>query len=80
MARIPGVTDNEASLFTRFVYWMVRRRFGHVMEPLRITAHHPRLLKATGQMEMGQEAARSINFELKALVSIKVATLIGCPF
>jgi hypothetical protein len=33
-----------------------------------------------GAMEMGQEAARSVDAGLKALVSIKVAMEIGCPF
>jgi hypothetical protein len=59
---------------------MVKRRFGRVIQPIRITAHHPRLLKAMGQMEMGQEAARTVDAALKALVDIKTAMLIGCPF
>jgi hypothetical protein len=80
MARIKGVENHEAGWFTRFVFWMVKRRFGKVMEPIRITAHHPRLLKAVGQMEMGQVAARTVDAALKALVDIKVAMQIGCPF
>jgi hypothetical protein len=80
MARIKGVESRDAGWFTRFVYWMVKRKIGRVIEPIRITAHHPRLLKAVGQMEMGQEAAHTVDAGLKALVSIKVATLIGCPF
>ena len=51
-----------------------------LVEPVKITAHHPRLLKAYGQMEMGQGAAASVPALLKALAGIKVATLIGCPF
>jgi hypothetical protein len=80
MARIPGVEAHEAGWFTRFVYWMVKRKMGRVILPVKITAHHPRLLKAMGQMEMGQEAAHSVDVPLKALLSIKAAMLIGCPF
>jgi hypothetical protein len=80
MGRIKGVENHEAGWLTRFIFWMVKRKLGRVIEPVRITAHHPRLLKAMGQMEMGQEAARSVDAALKTLVSIKVAMQVGCPF
>jgi hypothetical protein len=86
MARMQGVEPREAGWFTRFVYWLARRKVGklagtsRLVEPLKITAHHPRLLWALGQMEMGQEAARSVDPTLKNLAAIKAATLVGCPF
>lgn len=49
-------------------------------EPLRITAHQPRLLAATGGMELAQEGMHSVAPVLEALAGIKTATLIGCPF
>jgi hypothetical protein len=64
----------------------VRRSIGKItgksrlVEPVKITAHHPRLLKATGQMEMGQAAANSVPAPLKVLASMKVSSLVGCPF
>ena len=86
MARMKGIEPHEAGWFTRLVYWVVRRKMGkltgekRLIEPIKVTAHHPRLLRAMGQMEMGQEAARSVPDHLKSLASIKAATLIGCPF
>jgi hypothetical protein len=80
MARIAGVEPERAGLFVRFVYWMVRRKLGRVVLPIKITAHHPRLLRSMGEMEAGQMAARSVDISLKSLVSVKVATLIGYPF
>lgn len=80
MARINGVESRDASLLTRFIYWMTKRKVGRVILPVKITAHHPRLLRAMGQMEMGQDAARSLPFTLKLLAQLKVAQLIGCPF
>jgi hypothetical protein len=86
MARIRGVEAKDAGLLTRIVYRLVRRKLGKitghpaVIEPIRITAHHPRLLRAVGQMEMGQEAAQTLDPALKTLASVHVATLIGCPF
>jgi 4-carboxymuconolactone decarboxylase len=81
-----GVEPHQAGWYTRLVYWFVRYGVGKVtgsrtlVEPVKITAHHPRLLKAYGQMEMGQGAAASVPDLLKALAGIKAATLIGCPF
>jgi len=80
MARIEGIDGPRANLFTRLLYSQVRRKFGRVPEPLRITAHHPRLLAGLGGMEMAQEAMRDVDPVLKALAGIKTAMLIGCPF
>jgi hypothetical protein len=81
-----GVEPAEASWLTRLVYWFVRREFGkltgknRLIEPVKVVAHHPRLLRAMGQMEGGVEAARSVPAELKLLASLRAAMLIGCPF
>jgi hypothetical protein len=86
MARLNGVEPHQAGWYTRLVYWFVRRSIGKItgnsrlVEPVKINAHHPRLLKAYGQMEMGQAAATSVPVSVKALAGIKVATLVGCPF
>jgi 4-carboxymuconolactone decarboxylase len=86
MAFMQGIEPAEAGWFTRLVYWFVRRQFGRLtgksrlIEPVKIAAHHPRLLKAMGQMEGGLGAARSVPSELKLLVSLKSAMLVGCPF
>ncbi|MGA3039299.1 MAG: hypothetical protein ABSF54_00760 [Bryobacteraceae bacterium] len=47
---------------------------------MRITAHQPRLLAALSGMEMAQAALRTVDPVVKALVGIKAAMLIGCPF
>lgn len=80
MSRIHGVEANEAGFFTRFVYWMTKRKLGHVVVPLKVHAHQTRLLRALGEMEMGQQAVHAVEHKLKALAGIKAAVLIGCPF
>ena len=86
MAHMKGIEPAEAGWFTRLVYWFVRRQFGKLtgknclIEPVKIAAHHPRLLRAIGQMESGIGAARSVPTKLKLLVSLQTARLIGCPF
>lgn len=86
MARMQGISAAEAPLGLRLVYRYVRRKVAKVAgravlpEPVQVTAHHARLLRATAHMEMGQEAARSVPARLKLLASVQVARLIGCPF
>ena len=86
MARIRGVEPHEAGWLTRLVYWFVKRSIkkvtgeARIPEPVKIMAHHPKLLRAVGQMEGGQAAATSVPLSLKALAGVRAASLIGCPF
>jgi 4-carboxymuconolactone decarboxylase len=86
MAHMQGVEPAQAGWLTRLIYWFVRRKFGtltgknRLIEPVKVVAHHPRLLRAIGQMESGTAAASSVPTELKLLASLQAATLIGCPF
>ena len=86
MARINSVDRQHAGWFTRFVYSMVERKMAKLtgkrslVEPIKIAAHHTRLMWAQGQMELGQDAANSVPVALKDLASIKAASMVGCPF
>ena len=80
MPRIQGIEKAEAGFLVRLAYWLTKRKLGRVIVPVKIVARHPRLLRAYAHMELGQEAASSVDVRLKALVQVKVAMLIGCPF
>ena len=86
MAYMQGVEQSEANWLTRVVYWFVRRKFSkltgkdRLIEPVKVAAHHSRLLKAMGQMESGVEGAHSVSIKLKQLASLHAAMQIGCPF
>ena len=84
MARIPGFSTNRGGLlqrfFARLVYWLTRRRLGHVVMPVQVTAHHPKILWGYGQMEQSQMASKLVDHKLKGLAELRVATLVGCPF
>jgi len=79
MARMEGIDDRRASLFTRSFYAVVRRKIGRVPEPVRISAHQGRLLAALGGMEMAQEGMCSVDPVVKALAGIKTATPVELP-
>ncbi len=78
MARLAGAP--KPGLIARVAYWMAKRKVGKVPEPIEIIAHHPRLLRGLGGMEMAQEAAKTVDGSLKLLAQIKVAMRVGCPF
>jgi hypothetical protein len=86
MAYMKGIDRAEAGWFTQLVYWFVRRSLRKVtgkdrlIEPVKVAAHHPRLLRAMGQMEGGVAAAKSVPAKLKQLASLQTARLTGCPF
>jgi len=80
MARIHGVPKNKAGLMARFAYWYAKRSFGKVPEPLAVVSHHPWIARGYGAYEFALERARLVDPELKALASLKAATLVGCPF
>jgi hypothetical protein len=67
-------------LMARIAYWFSRRRFGRVLDPLTVAAHHPRVLRGYGQMELLQEGARTLPKALKVLAQVRVALRVGCPF
>jgi hypothetical protein len=84
MARILGAKPSRQGLFggllTRIVYSLIKRKLGRVVMPVQVTAHHPQLLWGYGQMEQSLLSSRRVDIGLKDLASLRVATLIGCPF
>lgn len=80
MARILGVEESEANMFTRFAYGMVRRKVGKVIMPMKVHAQHLKLFGGMAAMEMAQDKAHDVDTVVKSLVQIRAATLIGCPF
>ena len=80
MARIAGVEPGQAGALARLAYYFTKRKLGRVILPIKIHAHHPRLLRGLGGMEMAQQAARGVDRGLKELVNIRVAMRVGCPF
>jgi AhpD family alkylhydroperoxidase len=79
-ARMAGVPDERAGLFTRYAYSYSRRAVGQVTEPTRVFAHHPMLMAGYGGLEYATEQADRVPPDLKKLASTKAAALTGCEF
>jgi AhpD family alkylhydroperoxidase len=67
-------------IFARGAYAISRRRFGHVLGPLEMSAHNPPILKAYSLYELLLERADSIDPRLENLAAQRAATMTGCPF
>jgi len=84
MAGIAGAPVNQGGpirrLLVGLVYWRTRRRLGHVIVPVQVSAHHPKILWGYVQMERSQAGAKLVDARLKGLAELRVATLVGCPF
>src|SRR5688572_320437 len=80
MAHIEPLPARSAGLFTRLVYWFVRRRLGRVPAPVRIMAYNRAILAANVGFELSLERASALPARLAELASTKVATRIGCRF
>jgi hypothetical protein len=84
MARMDGAEPSQLGLFhvlfARIVYALTKRKLGRVVMPVRLTAHHPQILWGYGQMEQSLLSSHQLDDALKELASLRVATLVGCPF
>ena len=84
MVRIAGADPRQQGLFhglfMRIIYSMTKRKLGRVVMPVKITAHHPKLLWGYGQMEQSFLSSHLVDAALKNLAQLRVATLVGCPF
>ncbi|MDQ3571268.1 MAG: carboxymuconolactone decarboxylase family protein [Actinomycetota bacterium] len=78
--RIQGVPDSSRSLLARISFFESRRRFGQVMDPLRVYAHHPLVMTGYALHEMAAERATLVPARLKALAEMRAAMLPGCEW
>jgi hypothetical protein len=84
MAGIVGADPSQQGLFhglfTRIIYALTKRKVGRVVMPVKIAAHHAKLLWGHGQMEQSLLSSHLVEAALKDLAQLRVATLVGCPF
>ncbi len=90
MARIAGVSADQASLMTRVVYRFMRRGMGKLtgsapargsgIEPIEVWAHHPRMLSGMGKFQQAVRKANGVDERIKNLMELKGAQMIGCEY
>jgi AhpD family alkylhydroperoxidase len=81
MPRIPGVPEKDANWLIRAAYRYSRKRYGAVLEPAAVMAHHPGVMVASSGHELGvQRVSRALPPALGELVTYRTAVLLGCSW
>ena len=80
MARLEGAEPKQTSFLMHQVFRKVRKMLGRDLTPQKIQARVPRLFWFTvlGQWLLGGKA--KVPVRLRALVTLRTAMRVGCPF
>jgi AhpD family alkylhydroperoxidase len=78
--RIRGVSDDTRNLLTRASFRESRRRYGAVMEPMRVFAHHPKVMLGYAALEMASERSRLVSARVKHLAELRAGMICGCEW
>ena len=80
MARIKGITKEEASTEARAIFEEQEKRYGLVTNTARVYALRPTIQQGVQALAQGIQASGLIDAELRHLVCVKTANINGCPF
>lgn len=80
MARIRGVTKEEATGETRAIFEEQEKRYGCVLNTARIYALRPTIYEGVQALSKGIQDSGLIEPELRHLVCVKTAGINGCPY
>jgi hypothetical protein len=69
--RVEGVPDGTRNLLIRAGFRASRRRYGAVMEPLRVFAHHPKVMVGYAALEMASERSDRVSARVKHLAELR---------
>lgn len=75
-----GQWSEPRGLLWPLVRWYSRRKFGAVLAPAAVMAHHPRVLKAYLGYERGARRWGEVDPGLKHLAVMAAAGKVGCPW
>lgn len=79
-SRVPGLEPAPTDVMTRAAYAYSKRRFGKVLEPLSVAAHHKGISAAMGGFEMAVDQSSRVPERLKKLGELKAALMAGCEY
>ncbi len=90
MARIQGVSREDARPVVKLVYRFMRRGMkrmtgrsparGSGIEPVEVWAHQPKMMSGMGKFQQAVRKGHSVDERLKYLVELKGAQMIGCEY
>ena len=80
MAKLRGITEEEATPEVQELFQRQRRMFGDVISTTPIFALRPTIMEGSTALAAGINASGLIEPSLKYLVYTKTARINGCPF
>ena len=80
MPRVSEIDSDRGEPILRPIFAKDGELFGGPLNPTKIYAHRPPVLKAMKDMAEAIERGGLIESQLRSLVYLKVALINGCPF
>ena len=80
MPRMSEIVTDCGNPILQELFAKEREAFGELLNPTKVLAHCPPILKAAKQLSQAVQASALLDPELLALVYLRVALINGCPF
>ena len=80
MSRVPPIDPDSAPAELREIFAKQTELYGAPLGPTLVMGHCPPLVRGAGGLGPALEKSGQLPAELRDLVSLRVAQLIGCPF
>ncbi|MGC7094212.1 carboxymuconolactone decarboxylase family protein [Amycolatopsis lurida] len=81
MPRIPAMDIKDGGLVLRVIARFARRRFGALPEPMAVSAHNPRVLRAGLVTEMfAEKVSTELPVSVRELAVYRTAVRLGCSW
>jgi hypothetical protein len=80
MARLPFIQEADAAPIVREAMASNRSTHGQVLPSTGLYGYAPTILRGTRELDKGITEAGRIPQQLRFLVNVRVASLVGCPF
>jgi alkylhydroperoxidase family enzyme len=80
MPRVAEIEEDGGDAILKEVFDRQRELFGDLLNPAKIMAHCPPILRAAQALGAAIDKSGQLPKELLPLVYLRVATLNGCPF
>jgi hypothetical protein len=80
MPRVSEIEEDGGDPILAPIFAKQRELFGYVLNPTKVIAHCPPIMKAAGLMGLAFEQSGQLPKGMLPLIYTRVATINGCPF
>jgi alkylhydroperoxidase family enzyme len=80
MPRVREIEDDGGDPVLKQIFDRQREMFGGLLNPTKVLAHCPPILRAAGLLGQSIEQSGTLPKSLPPLLYVRVATINGCPF